>query len=331
MRKTWTAALVSAVVLAGALATTTASAAPPELGVPAAGPGDFTIPGQPGIVLSDAHRKARAEQAAGGADKLAESAARVRQWDPSRHLKAVFDSAPSGHRPYGGDMWSGGTAAGNVVSCSYGMSTRATSGAQYGYTAGHCSRDDGIHDDINPTNGVFCVGYIAVCPSIDIGNTGHGGTFLDSTHGDQMFIRANKAWLGNGLRREVRTFDSRVTVSLFTAGNPIKGEVASCSCGMSGRLVGQGTMTVSSPSTVVQFAGSNGPVNVKVAVYFNHTGSPLTGCTQGGDSGGLMVSGSHDGIGVLSGHAQDLDGCWLFAGRAGDALTSVNQVPAPLP
>jgi len=292
----------------------------------------LSFPNQPGtgVVLTDAARQRRAIAAAGGAaawaKQQAAADAMLKRYNAEKgQLRPVIDSSPSGHRPYGGDMWSGGTVTANKSSCTVSLPSRSSSGAQYEYTAGHCVREDGVHDDINATTGVFCVGFVNPCPSIDIGNTGHGGTCVGSatTCGDRTFLRGSKIPVGNDGRAEVRTWDSRVTVAVPAVGNPVYGEAASLSGGMSGRLIHS---TVLVTGQTVQFAAP-APV-IYVAVM-----ETTEGCSVPGDSGGSIIAGDHTVIGTLSGHAPDPDGihCWLYFGRAGDAFTQAGQVPAPQP
>ncbi len=300
----------------------------------------LSFPNQPGtgVVLTDAAGKRRAIAAAGGAaawaEQLAKADAALRDYNARKAAGTMplphVDSAPSGHRPYGGDMWSGGTVSASKESCSNGVSTRSSAGAQYEYTAGHCVRPDGVTDVISATTGVFCVGWVNPCPSIDIGNTGHGGTcvgYQPTTCGDRTFIRGSKIPVGNDGRREVRTWDSRVTVALNAARNPVYAESASVSGGMSGKLM-YGQVVV--PGQPVEFAPPT-PV-IYVGVMKSTTPVGAAGCPIPGDSGGTVTASNHDIIGVLTGDQVTSDGyCWIYFGRAGDALTAVNQVPAPLP
>jgi hypothetical protein len=285
----------------------------------------LSFPGQPGtgVVLTDQARERRAIAAAGGAAAWAKQVAKA---DAAlakmpKGLLPHVDSAPSGHRPYGGDMWSGGSVAKNIAACTWGLSSRSADGRQFGYTAGHCVMNEaGTAPDIDPNTGVFCVGFVNPCPSIDIGNTGHGGTCFGSC-GDKTFIRANKAWLGNGLRSEARTWDSRTTVAIPSVGNPVYAEAASVSGGKSGRLIHGTVIVTKQPQEFV------GGAVVQVAVMKAASGD----CPIPGDSGGPIIAGDHSVIGTLTGNINASDGCYIYFGRAGDAFVSVNQVPAPLP
>lgn len=238
-------------------------------------------------------------------------------------------SAPSGHTPYGGSKWASKRIDGRVDNCSGALATRSSDGRQFFYTAGHCLMNDtGGQFTTSTTSGQFwypeCGTATNPCPvSPTLGNTGHGGTHFDSV-GDQAFIRANIAWGGTGLRREVGTFDTRQSVAVTFVGNPTQNEIASCACGQSRRLI-HGFVSYPNLGPTVVGAATVGNLAI-LQIQVRDEGCPIQG-----DSGSTIITSDHGVIGTASAVAHDEVNCWLWFGKAGSALNSVNQFAAPAP
>ena len=309
MRKRIALGAVAAIfaALVPSMVASAASAAPAAPAAPAAG-----------SVVPDSVRQAQVYGRMSAAERASKEA-QIRMPPPNIVPKPVA----SGRHPYGGEKYSALSIDGTFVfGCSAGVATRSTDGRQFIYTAGHCVKDDNTGaDDVSSTTGRFKYPYSTCwgtgCPPVNIGNTGHGGSHFDS-FGDQSFIRAN---LAPSLYRELEVWDSRVTVNAFTAGNPVYLENASMSGGTSQKLVHG---FVNNANTTATVAGRTiGNLAILQVDYQKE------GCAEPGDSGGPIISSQHDVIGVTSLAANDGVTCWIWFGRAGVALTSVNQTLAP--